>query len=290
MFPLIKLLRPHQWLKNGFVLAGLLFGHAWNDPLKLTQALLAFAAFCMLASAVYVMNDLIDTEADRVHPKKRLRPLAAGTVSRGAAIALMLVCLIAAGAFVIVAQNQAPWLFVAYFVINIAYSFGLKHVVILDVFLISAGFMLRILVGTLGIGIAPSHWLLLCGLLLTLFLGFAKRRAELEALDAGSSDHRRVLDDYTIELLDHFISIVAAGTLVAYALYTVSGETMALHNSRQLMFTVPFVLYGMLRYLWRLHRCSGGGDPAQELLTDPHLLVATLGWLGLVVAILAGKL
>ncbi len=290
MFPLIKLLRPHQWLKNGFVLAGLLFGHAWNDPLKLTQALLAFAAFCMLASAVYVMNDIIDTEADRLHPKKRLRPLAAGTVSRGAAIALMLVCLAAAAAFVVVAQNQVPWLFVAYFAINIAYSFGLKHVVILDVFLISAGFMLRILVGTLGIGIAPSHWLLLCGLLLTLFLGFAKRRAELEALDEGSSDHRRVLDDYTIELLDHFISIVAAGTLVAYALYTVSGDTMALHGSRQLIFTVPFVLYGMLRYLWRLHRCSGGGDPAQELLTDPHLLVATIGWLGLVVAILAGKL
>lgn len=290
MFPLIKLLRPHQWLKNGFVLAGLLFGHAWSDPLKLTQALLAFAAFCMLASAVYVMNDIIDTEADRVHPKKRLRPLAAGTVSRGAAITLMLVCLLAAGGFVAVAQNQAPWLFVAYFIINIAYSFGLKHVVILDVFLISAGFMLRILVGTLGIGITPSHWLLLCGLLLTLFLGFAKRRAELEALDQGSSDHRRVLDDYTIELLDHFISIVAAGTLVAYALYTVSGDTMALHNSRQLIFTLPFVLYGMLRYLWRLHRCSGGGDPAQELLTDPHLLVATIGWLGMVVAILAGKL
>ena len=236
------------------------------------------------------MNDLIDTEADRVHPKKRLRPLAAGTVSRGAAIVLMLVCLIAATAFVAIAQNQTPWLFVAYFLINIAYSFGLKHVVILDVFLISAGFMLRILVGTLGIAITPSHWLLLCGLLLTLFLGFAKRRAELEALDEGSSDHRRVLDDYTIALLDHFISIVAAGTLVAYALYTVSGDTMALHGSRQLIFTFPFVLYGMLRYLWRLHRCSGGGDPAQELLTDPHLLVATIGWLGLVVAILAGKL
>ena len=290
MFPLIKLLRPHQWLKNGFVLAGLLFGHAWNDPLKLTQALLAFAAFCVLASAVYVMNDLIDAKQDRLHPKKRSRPLAAGTVSQEAALTLMLVCLIAAVGFVVVAQNQSPWLFAAYFVINIAYSFGLKHVVILDVFLISAGFMLRILVGTLGIGIAPSHWLLLCGLLLTLFLGFAKRRAELEALDEGSSDHRRVLDDYTIELLDHFISIVAAGTLVAYALYTVSGDTMALHGSRQLIFTVPFVLYGMLRYLWRLHRCSGGGDPAHELLTDPHLLLATVGWLAMVVAILAAKL
>ena len=290
MLPLIKLMRPHQWLKNGFVLAGLLFGHAWGDPIKLSQAMFAFAAFCMLASAVYVMNDIIDREQDRAHPKKKLRPLAAGTVSLPVAVVLMLVCLATATALVAIGGNQTPWLFAAYFVINIAYSFGLKHVVILDVFLISAGFMLRILVGTIGIGVAPSHWLLLCGLLLTLFLGFAKRRAELEALDEGSADHRRVLDDYTIELLDSFISIVAAGTLVSYALYTVSAETIALHGTRQLILTLPFVLYGMLRYLWRLHRRSGGGDPAQELLTDPHLLLATLGWVAMVLAILAGKL
>ena len=289
MLQLVKLMRPHQWLKNGFVFAGLLFGHAWGDQVKLSQALFAFAAFCMLASAVYIMNDIVDREQDRAHPKKRLRPLAAGTVSLPAAVALMLVCLAAATVLVATGGSQTPWLFAAYFGINIAYSFGLKHVVILDVFLISAGFMLRILVGTLGIGIAPSHWLLLCGLLLTLFLGFAKRRAELEVLDQGSADHRRVLDDYTIELLDCFISIVAAGTLVSYALYTVSAETIALHGTRQLIFTLPFVLYGMLRYLWRLHRRSGGGDPAHELFSDPHLLVVTFGWVGMILAILAGK-
>jgi 4-hydroxybenzoate polyprenyltransferase len=290
MLPLIKLMRPHQWLKNGFVLAGLLFGHAWGDPVKLSQAMFAFAAFCMLASAVYVMNDIIDREQDRVHPKKRMRPLAAGTVSLPVAVALMVICLVTAAVLVTVGGSQTPWLFVSYFVINVAYSFGLKHVVILDVFLISAGFMLRIFVGTIGIGIMPSNWLLLCGLLLTLFLGFAKRRAELEALDEGSADHRRVLDDYTVSLLDHFISIVAAGTLVSYALYTMSGETVAMHGTRQLVLTIPFVLYGMLRYLWRLHRRGGGGDPAQELLTDPHMLVATLGWIVAVLAILSGKL
>ena len=290
MLPLIKLMRPHQWLKNGFVFAGVLFGHAWGDPVKFGQALFAFAAFCMLASAVYVMNDIIDREQDRAHPKKRLRPLAAGTVSLFSAMVLLLACLATAVGLVSVGGNQAPWLFALYFGINVAYSFGLKHVVILDVFLISAGFMLRILVGTIGIGIVPSHWLLLCGLLLTLFLGFAKRRAELETMDEAGADHRRVLDDYTIPLLDSFISIVAAGTLVSYALYTVSAETIALHGSRQLILTLPFVLYGMLRYLWRLHRCRGGGDPAQELLTDPHLMLATLGWMGMVMAILAGKI
>ncbi len=287
---LIKLLRPHQWLKSSFVLAGILFGHAWNDPVKLTQAMLAFVAFCFLSSAVYVMNDMIDREQDRMHPKKRLRPLAAGTVSMPAASILMFACLAAATGIVLISDSMTPWLFAAYFVINMGYSFGLKHVVILDVFLISAGFMLRILVGTLGIGISPSHWLLLCGLLLTLFLGFAKRRAELASLDDGGADHRRVLDDYTVPLLDQFIAILAAGTLVAYALYTVSAETAASHGSRQLILTLPFVLYGMLRYLWRLHRRGGGGDPAQELLTDPHLLAAVSGWFGMVVAILSGKL
>lgn len=289
MLPLVKLMRPHQWLKNGFVFAGLLFGHAWGDPIKLSQALFAFAAFCMLASAVYVMNDLMDREQDRAHPKKRLRPLAAGTVSPAAAIVLMFVCLATATVLVASGGNQTPWLFAVYFVINIIYSFGLKHVVILDVLLISTGFMLRILVGTVGIGIAPSHWLLLCGLLLTLFLGFAKRRAELETMSEDGADHRRVLDDYTIELLDSFIAVVAAGTLVSYAIYTVSVETIALHGTRQLILTLPFVLYGMLRYLWRLHRRSGGGDPAHELLSDPHLLLATLGWLGMILAILARK-
>jgi len=286
--PLLRLLRPHQWLKNGFVFVGLLFGHAWADPVKLGQALAAFAAFCLLASAVYVMNDLIDREQDRLHPKKKSRPLAAGTVSGPAALTLAAACLLAGGTIASQFAGSAPWVFFAYVVLNIGYSFGLKHVVILDVFIIAAGFMLRILAGTLGLGIAPSQWLLLCGLMLTLFLGFAKRRAELNALLAESAGHRRVLEHYTAPMLDQFIGIAAAGTVISYALYTVSAETVALHGTRGLIATVPFVLYGMLRYLWRLHRQGGGGDPAQELLTDPHLLAATAGWLLLVVLLLGG--
>ncbi len=285
-----RLLRPHQWLKNGFVFVGLLFGHAWSDPAKLGQALAAFAAFCLLASAVYVMNDLIDREQDRLHPKKKHRPLAAASVSVAAAVVLGAACLLLGGVIVWKFAGSAPWIFLVYVVLNVGYSLGLKHVVILDVFIIAAGFMLRILAGTLGIGIAPSQWLLLCGLMLTLFLGFAKRRAELNALQADSAGHRRVLEHYTAPMLDQFIGVAAAGTVISYALYTVSAETVALHGTRGLIATVPFVLYGMLRYLWRLHARGGGGDPAQELLADPHLLAATLGWLLLVLALLGGAI
>lgn len=289
MHPLIRLLRPHQWVKNGFVLIGLLFGHAWRDPAMVAQAIAAFVAFCLISSAVYVMNDLLDREQDRHHPDKRQRPLASGQVGVGAAIALGAVCLLlgfglVGGLFVPfgLPASQAPWLFVAYGLLNIGYSLGLKHVVILDVFLIAAGFMLRILAGTLGIGIAPSHWLLLCGLMLTLFLGFAKRRAELNALALDGKHHRRVLDHYTEPMLDQFITLAAAATVIAYSLYTVSEETIALHGTPWLIVTVPCVVYGLLRYLFRLHRGGGGGDPARELLTDPHLLGVAVLWLALV--------
>lgn len=301
---LIRLMRPHQWLKNGFVLVGLLFGHAWSDPARVTQALLAFAAFCLLASAVYVMNDLIDRQQDRRHPHKRRRPLASGAVGVPAALALMAGC--CAGGFALVwwSDSRAPWLFLLYVVLNIAYTLRLKHIVVLDVFIIAAGFMLRLLVGTLGIGIPPSQWLLLCGLMLTLFLGFAKRRAELGALDisgtrgdaavgaapAPASSHRRVLEHYSPALLDQLMTIAAAGTIVSYSLYTVSPETVALHGTTNLIYTVPFVIYGMFRYLFLLHRRGGGGDTARQLLGDPHLLAALIGWLLLVLAILGQPL
>ncbi len=283
---LIRLMRPHQWVKNGFVFVGLIFGHAWRDAGLVTSALLAFAAFCLLSSAVYVVNDCIDREQDRHHPEKRRRPLASGAVSMRAALALAAVCLVA-GLGLAFAASRAPWLFVLYLLLQVLYNAGAKHIVVLDVFIIAAGFMLRILAGTVGIGIPPTHWLLLCGLMLTLFLGFAKRRAELEVLVDDSAIHRRVLEHYSRNLLDQFIGISATGTVVSYALYTVSAETIALHGTRWLVATVPFVLYGLLRYLYLLHRQGGGGDPAREVLTDPHLLGALAGWALLVVALLA---
>ena len=289
MLPLIKLLRPHQWLKNGFVLVGLLFAHAWNDGARVEQALLSCAAFCLLSSAVYIFNDFLDRASDRLHPTKRHRPLASGAVSVNAALALMLVCM-AAGLWLAFGASNAPWVFFLYIAINIAYTLGLKHVVVLDVFLIASGFMLRLLAGTVGIGIAPSQWLLLCGLMLTLFLGFAKRRAELAVLPEDAAGHRRVLDQYSEALLDQFLAIAAACTVVTYSLYTVSSETMSLHGSNHLILTVPFVLYGLLHYLFRLQRRGGGGDPARELLSDPHLIAAVAGWLATVLAVLAGRL
>jgi 4-hydroxybenzoate polyprenyltransferase len=289
----LRLLRPHQWVKNGFVFVGLLFGHAWNEPEKVALALSAFAAFCLLSGAVYAMNDILDREEDRRHPAKARRPLASGAASvRGAAL-LMLACA-AAGLWLALAHaGSSPWIFLAYLALNVGYSLGLKHVVILDVFIIAAGFMLRILAGTLGIGIAPSQWLLLCGLLLTLFLGFAKRHAELNALggEGGSAAgrHRRVLEHYTHALLDQMITVAAAGTVVSYSLYTVSEETVALHGTTDLIYTVPFVLYGMFRYLFLLHRRGGGGDPALELMRDPHLMAAMAGWLATTLWILSER-
>jgi len=294
MHPLIRLLRPHQWVKNGFVFVGLLFGHAWRDPEAVAQALAAFVAFCLLSSAVYVLNDLVDREQDRLHPDKRHRPLASGAIGVPAALLLALLCLLtglglAFGMFAPVGLpgSEAVWIFLAYLLLNAGYSVGLKHVVVLDVFIISAGFMLRLLAGTLGIGIWPSHWLLLCGMMLTLFLGFAKRRAELGAMRDDSGRHRRVLDEYTMAMLDQFITLSAGATVIAYSLYTVSEETIALHGTRWLIATVPCVTYGLLRYLYRLHRAGGGGDPARDFLTDPHLLGVFALWLLQIVWLLA---
>ncbi|WP_131111752.1 decaprenyl-phosphate phosphoribosyltransferase [Sulfuricystis thermophila] len=288
--PLIQLLRPHQWLKNGFVLIGLLFGHAWSNAEMRMQALTAFVAFCLISSAVYVMNDILDREADRRHPQKCLRPIASGRVGIGMALALAAVCLVVglgliSGLFGLPA-SKAPWVFVLYVLMNVAYSLGLKHVVILDVFIIAAGFMLRIFAGTVGIGIVPSHWLVLTGLMLTLFLGFAKRRAEIEVPSTSEQPHRRVLEQYSLPLLDQFITLTAGATVITYSLYTVSEETIALHGTRWLIVTVPCVLYGLLRYLYRLHRRGGGGDPVRELLRDPHLLLVTALWLILVIWLL----
>jgi 4-hydroxybenzoate polyprenyltransferase len=274
-----RLARPHQWVKNGFVFVGLLFGHAWNDRLLVGQVLMVFAAFCLVSSAVYVFNDIRDREADRRHPRKRQRPVASGAIRPGAAAAVGLVLGAAGLALAAWVSAAAAAILAAYVALNAAYTLGLKHVPILDVFLIAGGFMLRILAGTTGVGIPPSQWLLLCGLMVTVFLGFAKRRAELLALEEGSAGHRPVLDEYSPAALDGMMAISASGVIVTYSLYTVSPDTVRLHGTDQLILTLPFVLYGIFRYVYRLHRRGGGGDPAWDLLHDPHLLAAVLGWL-----------
>ncbi|HTQ74695.1 MAG TPA: decaprenyl-phosphate phosphoribosyltransferase [Burkholderiales bacterium] len=290
---LLRLMRPHQWIKNGFVFLGVVFGHAWNDAAMVAEVLLLFAAFCLASSAVYVMNDVADRNADRLHPTKRLRPIARGNVGVAAACAFG-VALALAGAG-LAARVSLPALAIigAYVALNVAYSAGLKHVAVLDVFIISAGFMLRILAGTTGLGIPPSKWLLLCGLTLTLFLGFGKRRAELLSVTAtgdsdGASGHRASLDGYSRTLLDVLITVSVACSAIGYALYSVDAETVALHGTDKLILTLPFVLYGLFRYLQVMYVRGGGGDPAWDVLHDPHLIVTTLGWLGATAWILSG--
>jgi 4-hydroxybenzoate polyprenyltransferase len=286
-------MRPYQWIKNGFVFLGPVFGHAWNDPALVVDALVLFAAFCLASSGVYVMNDIADRDADRLHPTKRFRPVAQGDVGIGAARALCIVLLLSGAALAARVSLPALVIVSAYVVLNIAYSAGLKHVAILDVFIISAGFMLRILAGTVGIGIPPSKWLLLCGLMLTLFLGFGKRRAELVAAAAsgdtdGASGHRASLDGYSRTLLDVLITVSVACAAIGYALYSVDAETVALHGTDKLILTLPFVLYGLFRYLQLMYVKGVGGDPAWDVLHDPHLIATTVGWLGATAWILAG--
>jgi 4-hydroxybenzoate polyprenyltransferase len=278
---LFKLLRPYQWVKNGFVFVGLLFSDVSNDWNLRFSVLLAAVAFCLLSSCVYILNDMLDREADRKHPVKRRRPLASGSVSMAQGFALACACGAAGLALGAAVSGAVVAILVSYLVLNLAYSAGLKHIVILDVFIIAAGFMLRIFAGTWGVNIAPSQWLLLCGLLLTIFLGFAKRRAELMTSDgdgASGVSQRPVLYDYSPALLDTMMAISSAGVIVSYSLYTVSPDTIALHHTDKLIYTLPFVLYGIFRYIFLLHR-RGGEDPAWTLLTDAHLLVVSALWL-----------
>jgi HAD superfamily hydrolase (TIGR01490 family) len=276
---LLRLMRPHQWVKNGFVFVGLIFGHAWNIPELVLGAVLAAAGFSLTASAIYIVNDFADRARDRLHPTKRHRPLASGRVAPAAALGLAAALALAGGGLAAAAGPKVLALVAFYAAMNLAYSFGLKNVVILDVFIIAAGFMLRILAGTLGIGVPPSQWLLLCGFLLTLFLGFTKRRAEMLALSPESLAHRKSLSQYGAEMLDKAIGICGAGVIMSYSLYTMNPDTVRIHGTTGLIYTVPFVIYGLFRYLYLLHRQRGGTDTSRDLVRDPHLLAAVTGWL-----------
>jgi 4-hydroxybenzoate polyprenyltransferase len=282
VFPLIELLRPRQWVKNAFVLVGLLFGHAWREPAMVGAALCATAAFCLASGAVYAFNDARDVAQDRDHPDKRDRPVARGALTPAGAVVLSLV--FAAASLVLAAWTgrELAAIIGIYLVLSTAYTLRLKQVPVLDVIVIAAGFMLRLLAGTVGIGIEPSRWLLACGFLLTLFLGFAKRRAEIARLAEDAGRHRAVLEGYSIGFLDKAIALCAAGMVAAYGWYTVAAETALVHGTGSLALTLPWVLLGTLRYLYRLRLRGGGGDPTEELLRDPLLAASVAGWLATV--------
>jgi 4-hydroxybenzoate polyprenyltransferase len=248
------------------------------------RALVAFVVFCGLSGAVYLVNDLVDLAQDRLHPRKRLRPLASGALAPGRArVAAVVIGVVSLGLSALLGVPFAL-LAVLYLVLNLLYSFRLKHVVIVDVIVISLGFVLRAVAGAVAIDVAFSTWLLVCTLLLALFLALAKRRHEITSLLDGAADHRRALAEYSPYLLDQMISVVTASCLVAYAFYTLAPETVEKYRTDRLAWTIPFVLYGIFRYLYLVHRKEQGGSPTDILLTDRPLLVDVALW---AIAILA---
>ncbi len=274
-------------MKNFFVFAGLVFGHRLFTT-AIWPALAAFAIFCALSGAVYLINDVADRARDRLHPKKRERPIAAGRLPVGVALAVALV--LTAGALTSAARISMGLLLVAiaYIVLLAAYSAWLKHIVIVDVLTVAVGFVLRALAGTLAIDVAISGWLLICTILVALFLALGKRRHEYLALDADAARHRPILAEYSAGLLDQMIAVVTASTVTAYALYTMSPETVAKFHTQLLPATLPFVLYGIFRYLYLLYRRQLGGNPSELFLNDRALLVNTACWIAAVVLIIYG--
>ena len=265
-------MRPHQWLKNVFVFAGLVFSQGWHDGALVARVLSAAAVFCVLSSAVYIANDWRDRASDTLHPTKRLRPLASGAV--GPLPAFGLAALLLWGGLLLADGRHALLLLVGlYLVSNAVYSWRLKRVPVVDVFIIALGFMLRLLAGTVGVGIAPSRWLILTGMFAALFLGFSKRRAETFH-DVASQ--RAVLAHYPPALLDTFVGATLTATLMTYSLFAISPESQAQHGER-LVYTVPIVIFAMLRYAYQVHR-GRGEDVARDLLRDPWTVAALIGW------------
>jgi len=279
-------MRPPQWLKNAFLFVGLVFSRQLFNVDLTFKVLLGFALFSLGASSIYLFNDIKDMAEDARHPEKCRRPLPAGKLrvptAYGASALLASAALI--GSYLL--QPTFSLVLVIYLLVNTAYSVAIKHVVILDVMCIAFGFVLRVLAGTALAGVRPSDWLLICTISLALFLGFSKRRHELALIGAGADNHRRVLSDYSVSFLDQMIGIATASAVMSYALYTVASDTVMRFGTRNLVFTIPFVLYGIFRYLYLIHHKQIGGNPTTAVLTDIPLLVNALLWFAAVVIII----
>jgi 4-hydroxybenzoate polyprenyltransferase len=285
---LVRSLRPHQWSKNLFVLAPLVFAHGLLSPLLLGRGLAAFAAFCAASSAVYLLNDVRDREHDRHHPLKRHRPIAAGTVPASAAVAAALVLLAAAGAIAAALGAAFGLVLAGYVALNLCYTLGLKEIVILDVLLISIGFVLRVLGGGAAVGVEVSRWLLLCTIFLALFLAFSKRRHEIELLVDRAADQRQVLTQYSPAFLDQMINVVTASAVVSYAMYAIAPETSEKYDTQDLIWTIPLVLFGIFRYLFLVYQRPEEKNPTEALLSDAPFVVNLLLWGAAVVWIVYG--
>lgn len=279
----LRLVRPKQWTKNGFVLAGVVFAGKATDPGSVTLALLTCVMFCVLSGAVYAVNDVLDAEEDRKHPLKRLRPVASGEISTRAAIIYAALLGVGGLALGFALNLGVGFTAVAYLGLQALYTPLLKHMVILDVMSISAGFVIRALAGVAAVSSPVSPWLIVCTGLLTLFLGFSKRRCELAALGDNASGYRRNLSEYSVPMLDEMMNIMLSATIIAYTLYTFT--VYEKDNEIFMMSSIPFVIYGVFRYMLLVHR-SGGGDPDTLLLSDRPLQIALALWLVVVSAVI----
>ena len=285
---LVLSLRPAQWTKNLIVFAALLFSGRLIVLESVVRSIEAFAIFCMLSGVVYLINDVADREADRQHPLKRSRPIASGQVSVAAALTTAAVLGACALAWAFWLAPQFGVLAAAYLVLQAMYSGPLKHIVIIDVLTIAVGFVLRAAAGAAAIAVTFSEWLLIMTILLALFMALSKRRHELVLLADTAKGHRRILEEYSPYLLDQMISVVTASTLVAYAIYTVSPDTIAKFHTNRLGLTLPFPLYGIFRYLYLVHQKEGGGSPSEMLLNDRPLLLCVALWAATVAVIIYG--
>ncbi len=270
-------------MKNVFVFAALVFAERLSDPTAVLHVVAAFCVFCVLSSAVYLINDVRDRDADRLHPHKRLRPIAAGEIAPGTALAVSVVLAVAALLAAFGLSSGLGAVSVIYLAVNLGYSFGLKKVVILDVMMVAAGFLLRALAGALVIDVEISRWLVLCTGLLALFLGFVKRRQELTSLDGGA-ETRPILKEYSLPFLDQMISVVTGATVVAYSLYAFSPEVAQKLGTEHLGLTIPFVLFGIFRYLYLVHQRGAGENPTVVVMTDIPLILDVTLW-GVVVVL-----
>jgi 4-hydroxybenzoate polyprenyltransferase len=277
-FNLLISLRPAEWTKNLFVFAGLLFGLKLFDPNAIVDAIGAFVVFCVLSGVVYLVNDITDGDSDRQHPIKAKRPIASGALPVPTALAAAIALGICGLGGAVALGRPFAIVAVAYVALQLAYSFSLKHIVIIDVLTIAVGFVLRAVAGAEAVRVNISNWLLVCTILIALFIGLAKRRHEIVLLAGGATSHRPILGEYSAYLLDQMIGVVTASTLIAYVFYTISPETQAKFGTPWLGLTIPFPLYGIFRYLYLVHQREGGGSPADMLLTDRPLLLCVALW------------
>lgn len=287
MLPLIRLLRPLQWLKNGFVFTPLIFSKHLLEKEYNNKATIAFIAFCLLSSAVYILNDIVDKEADKIHPEKKKRPIASGDLPVTVGVGIFIVLL----SLSLLISQLLPFLFtgtiVMYLVLQLLYSFGLKHVVILDVFIIALGFMLRVVAGAVAIDVVISNWIIITTLFLSLFLAVSKRRSELGMIQqANIETKRKVLESYSIQYLDYALVITATGMAISYSLYTMAERTIAVFGSEHLIFTTVFVLFGIFRYLYLAINKGEGENPTAILVKDAPMGINLILWFVTVIFII----